>query len=53
MGKLKYNKWSYLWYPDFPAGLQEVLHISPTLGHAELGLERESYRHDVKKKAEG
>lgn len=46
VGKLKYNKeeWSYLWYPDFPAGLQEVLHISPTLGHAELGLEREPWR---------
>lgn len=34
------DKCSYLWYPDFPAGLQEVLNISPTLGHAELGLER-------------
>lgn len=42
MGKLKNNdeKWFYLCYPDFPAGLQEVLHISPTLGHAELGLGR-------------
>lgn len=50
----KYNdeKWSYLWYPHFPAGLQEVLHISLTLGHAELGLERE--RDDVKnRKDEG
>lgn len=25
---------SYLWHTDFSAGVQEVLHISTTLGHA-------------------
>lgn len=30
---------SYLWYTQLFAGIQEVLHISPTLGHAEFGLE--------------
>lgn len=53
VGKLKYTdvRWSYLRYPGFPAGLQEVLHIPPTLGHAELGLEES--RTDTMSKTEG
>lgn len=30
---------SYLWYAYFSTGIQKVLHIPPTLGHAEFGLE--------------
>lgn len=33
---------SYLGHADLSAGIQEVLHIPPTLGHAELGLENHS-----------
>lgn len=29
-----------LWDPDFPAGVQKVLHIPPTLSHAEFGHSR-------------